>query len=288
MYIILLILFIILDYKLDGSSIHTALSFIMTIGIVSLVCFVIQRINLKVDAALSSEYVEEDETFMMSLISRCRFPYTVLQPEIKIRNLQTKVTETDMKINDIIFGSKSDYKLNFKEIGNVLITVKDVKFKSLFSIMNGEKKINKELEVLIYPHPQSYDEEEIEHRYLSGETDYINQKGNDVSEVYNVRPYVKGDDLRHIHHSISHKKGEDYVRVGTQTRTKINVYPYKKKENFSECVNQTAKIISMFQDHKNDNFFIARESELIQLCNENDLFEFIKNAYKEFIIYDND
>lgn len=53
--------------------------------------------------------------------------------------------------------------------------------------------------------------------YLEGEQYYQSRKGNDVSEVFDLREYYPGDDIRSIHWKLSSKMDSVIVREGSDT-----------------------------------------------------------------------
>lgn len=57
------------------------------------------------------------------------------------------------------------------------------------------------------------------------------QKGDDYSEVFDLRPYHENDSLRHIHWKASSKKGELFVKEGSQPIIKKIIIAYEIIDN---------------------------------------------------------
>ena len=88
------------------------------------------------------------------------------------------------------------------------------------------------------------------------------QKGDDYSEIFEIRTYREGDELKHIHWNMSSKFQEFFVKVGSQPVHENLTLAIEYKEN------------NTFYDLQFDYFY----SLCISLLKENIAFEIVTSC----------
>ncbi len=109
----------------------------------------------------------------------------------------------------------SEFYFTAPYCGLIRVSLRKVRVYDYLSIFSGSKKLNQQREILVMPTAKNmlielpilgmYDEDPI------ADTS-SNKKGDDHSEIRNLREYREGDLFRHIHFNYSARTGELWVK----------------------------------------------------------------------------
>ena len=107
-----------------------------------------------------------------------------------------------------IHGSESvSIPVTSKYTGNIRFTVTDIYYDDICGLITVHKNVQSDADTIVYPKAYDMDSEECL-AYMDGvsETEESTKKGNDFSEVTDIREYQPGDRLKDIHWKLSAKK----------------------------------------------------------------------------------
>lgn len=124
--------------------------------------------------------------------------------------------EIDTKV--FCMGNKkanfTSFTISDQNAGRVSVTLNKIKVCDIFGLFSLSKKVSCEKSGLIYPdtyHVQIAMEHPAE---IFGDGEHYSQtkKGQDVNEIFALREYTSGDEIRKIHWKLSAKQGKFIVR----------------------------------------------------------------------------
>lgn len=109
---------------------------------------------------------------------------------------------------------------------SVTIKCKNVELNDILGITKAKLKAPKPIIFTIFPKELPVSIVSNDHLFFTAESDQIMQdkKGYDMSEIFELREYIPGDNIKAIHWKLSNKIDKPIVRVGhssTNTRTLI-------------------------------------------------------------------
>lgn len=102
--------------------------------------------------------------------------------------------------------------------GEVSFYLQDIYLYDVFKLCRVPIQCQKKHHLVVYPQEINL---EINHEVSmqprqNGIMQYLYEKGNDVSEVFDLKEYVPGDDIRHMHWKLSAKTGQMLMKEGTR------------------------------------------------------------------------
>lgn len=138
-----------------------------------------------------------------------------VQLNMKIRNVMFGTEETKrLVLGPVLPGEVYQMKLDLQLCGETAVQCESVKVYDLLKLFSAEVSPFQEVHTVIYPKQVNLNLE-LETRTVgvfSEEGMIQNRKGNDPSEMYDIREYVPGDDIRAIHWKLSSKTEELILR----------------------------------------------------------------------------
>ena len=115
------------------------------------------------------------------------------------------------EIKNSFYGNKQGYEINL--IARVEISVKKVMVYDIFSLFGFEKNVNLMKDVAVCPYVIKKTENiPLSDSGRSDEEELSSIKGDDVSQISQIRDYIPGDKLQNIHWKLSAKKEEIQVK----------------------------------------------------------------------------
>lgn len=118
------------------------------------------------------------------------------------------------------------YNIDAKYCGNIDIFIEYVYIYDYLSIFKFKKKINKRSSITILPNVYNMDNDIVIHEVVSDEGERYSQymRGEDTSEIFDIRDYVQGDKLNRVHWKLSSKYDKMIVKeFGYPLSTKIEL-----------------------------------------------------------------
>ncbi len=144
------------------------------------------------------------------------FPVAMASGELNIHNLLTG-TDLTQKIRCPVSGRGSDEVQVFAEnveIGQLYIVLSGLETRDLFGLVRFPEDVRLKRVVLVEPDriPTEVNVSDVRETEGDSDTFSLREPGRDVSETFDVRPYVPGDDARAIHWKLSAKSEDLMVR----------------------------------------------------------------------------
>ncbi len=142
--------------------------------------------------------------------------------------------------------------LAMDKCGNHILHCQKVQVQDVFGLFRRSLTLLPERSVMVYPEKAGVEllhRQDMAPQQVDGRTAQ-NRKGNDRTEIYDLREYAAGDDIRSIHWKLSSKLGKRIIREAgssSQLRTLILVDEgrFQNEENTSAYTERT-------QDSKNN------------------------------------
>jgi uncharacterized protein (DUF58 family) len=168
------------------------------------------------------DLAEEDQPaqFIAELNNESVFPAAVVRGLLVVQNGLTG-TSVRRKIRASVAGKASQtirFQVEDAEIGKLFATVSDLRTQDLFGLVSYPVSHIAAAELLVPPPDISAEVVMLEALETTGESIRYSEKekGLDVSELYDVREYLPGDDVRAIHWKLSAKQEEPILREFSQ------------------------------------------------------------------------
>lgn len=164
------------------------------------------------------DLTEEDQPalFVAELHNESVFPAAVARGLLVVQNGLTG-SSVSRKIRASVAGKASRtirFRVEDAEVGKLFATVSDLRTQDLFGLVSYPVSHIAAAELLVPPPDVPAEVLMMEAKETTGESVRYseNEKGNDVSELYDVREYLPGDDVRAIHWKLSAKQEEPILR----------------------------------------------------------------------------
>ena len=142
-------------------------------------------------------------------VTRC------LVAEIEIRNAMFAEAEC-LRFLLPVSGRETKYELPYtpQQCGRLTVGCRSLKVMDLLRLFSVPVESFPAVQTIIHPHRVQVQVELTRETVGSprGEGLMLNRKGSDASEMFDIREYVPGDDVRTIHWKLSGKAGELIVR----------------------------------------------------------------------------
>ena len=113
--------------------------------------------------------------------------------------------------------SKKEHQYTATYCGEVTFSYENIYLYDVFGFCRVSFPQDKKHHVVIYPHKISMEllYNELSKPYENGLLQYQYKKGPDMSEIYDLKTYYPGDDIRHVHWKLSAKTGQVLLKEGS-------------------------------------------------------------------------
>lgn len=160
--------------------------------------------------------VDEKLPFIIEVSRRSFFPMGVIHLNIKIKN----ILYDSVQIKEILLQPvekkemKFEYPLEMNNCGAVQVSVEQVRCYDLLGLFYRRIPVDMQVDILVYPAQLKLNMQLMRRPQTSVTGNLYDQhrKGQDVSEVAELREYREGDSLGKIHWKLSGKMDELIVR----------------------------------------------------------------------------
>ena len=244
LYAVLLLALLLFNLYLNNVY---ALLLLLTAVAVPLFSVLFSRLSRdSVSVTLTAPDLAEEEQpaqFIAELNNESVFPAAVVRGLLVVQNGLTG-TSVRRKIRASVAGKASQtirFQVENAEIGKLFATVSDLRTQDLFGLVSYPVSHIAAAELLVPPPDVSTEVVMLEALETTGESVRYSEKekGLDVSELYDVREYLPGDDVRAIHWKLSAKSGavtKLTITSGDETREWTFAYEGKKLRSAKETV----------------------------------------------------
>ena len=224
-----------------------------------------------------------------SLSLQLKSHFFFLCPNVSLK--ATRRIIQDGKTESINLKKTTPSKDNAIEIEKVLpgtysIDIKRIWFVGYFGIFRLFRKIDKASTFIVYPRAKEFDYSKLKKFKQNGEGITSLQKGDDYTELYEVRDFVEGDNMKYLHHALSQKFNRNMIKVGSKSERIIYLYDIQENIKFRDIVDDLRKITYIVQSKKikeNNSFvFVNYRKKWKIILNDNQLYKFIEEVYKDY------
>lgn len=188
---------------------------VMAAADIAMVTFLLRRVELTIETYVNK--VEKDDTVSLTFETDnpTVFPSAELRAYLTTENsfygtsghTQIEMPLQSRGINDIEFDMK------FSLLGNYYFHVNEYTVRDLLGFVDVKKKTDISADVTVFPKKGMAAEFDAEQSAAGmTEADESDRRGNDFSDVSEIREYVPGDRPRDIHWKLSAKKDELMVK----------------------------------------------------------------------------
>lgn len=215
-----------------------------------------KNISIEVNTKNTTGNKNQQIPFEIVVSNNSFLPISNLELNLSYYNNLNKILEKNKILVSVDAFSIQKVNCNIlsKHCGNITIQVNKIKIYDYIKLLSIKKKINISLEVGVLPN--IYDLE-IQQNDVDDETSADSQSfskvknGDDTSEVFDIREYVKGDNLKRIHWNLSSKLQELMVK---DYSLELNLYQiiflelYSEEKSFDnlECLVELTISLSKF------------------------------------------
>ena len=281
--IFLLILLFALKFNYQVTYLDYLIGFVLLISLVSLgLCIYIKK-ALVLEIEADDRWYKEGENIKLKMMIDAPSFHTEIVPVVELKNLQTgEVLKEGSPCED----SGSNYEFKDLKPGTQRLSVEKVVISGLFGLLKLSKKVGYEKVFNVYPKKEPVNYRYVRKSFIPGEGEVLNAKGDDYTEIFEVRPLQEGDDLKHVHRALSAKYDEYIVKVGSDSRKSYYTFYLNAGENFEVMVNFLGQLEELREKTvKDEGAFITAvykgtERELVF---DSQVYALIDDVYKDYI-----
>ncbi|MBR5712550.1 MAG: DUF58 domain-containing protein [Lachnospiraceae bacterium] len=246
------------------------LAIVLPIQSIALFLLSYRKLSFRIDMRYGSTGREEENEVLLGATNPTILPFNKLYYYFTILN-ELNPNDT-VHVYELSVSPKEilSYKIpvRFRNCGNYKAVLEKVVMSDLLGFVTRTVSVNKSAEVIVLPTEINLGDSLSEFRgSVSDEAIYEqNEKGNDPSEVFEIREYRTGDRPQQIHWKISAKEQELMVK------------------EFSNVTGETFEILlaNDYSDSKQiDAYFDVMYSVGMSLCKRNIAFSFCYFSSKE-------
>lgn len=282
-FLLIVSLLIYAAYSNQTTYINYLLAFCIVLSIISIICSLIAYFTTHIDVEIDKDIclINGDKNLFFYSSS---FLHPSIIVKARLYNKQLKKKQGVYYINVKTDGCV--YNLPTDVYGDIDVMINSYTLKGFLGLIRIKKRFKKHLSYKVYPRAGKYEKSDVKELIITGEGEPINKKGGDYQELFEVRPIQPGDDLRHIHSSLSAKYGEYMIKVGSESQRNLILYDLEKKEAFEDMIFELKKISAIFDDTCKDNkyyFYVKYKYNWYIVINERSLYGLFDLVYEDYI-----
>ena len=208
--VILLILLFALKFNYQTVYLDYLISFVLLISLVSLgICLVVKKL-LILDIDADDRWFKEGDSIKLKMMIDSPSFHTDIIPIVELKCLQTSETQTQ-----VLPCEDSGTVFEFRDLkpGTMVLSVEKVRVSGFFGLVKLYKKLGFEKQFNVYPKKAPVNYRYVRKTFIPGEGEILNAKGDDYTEIFEVRPIQEGDDLKHAHRALSAKYDEYIIKI---------------------------------------------------------------------------
>lgn len=217
LYILLLLALLLLNLYINNVYALFLLLIALALPLVSILSCYLSKAAVSIDLVATDEApVDEAVAFVCVLQNMSPFPAPAIRGTLSVQNILTGTTvEKGLRATVAGKGQKTlQFRVEEPEVGNLFATVLELTSRDLFGLVAYPIENVASAEQLILPPDVPSEvlmEEALE---TTGESLRYSEreKGTDVSELFDIREYGVGDDVRAIHWKLTAKQENPVLR----------------------------------------------------------------------------
>jgi len=283
MILVFLALLFILKFNSPAVYIDYLIGFVLVLCIASVAFTVWVWLNIHLEVDTQTRFVHEGDELNVTV--RVVYPdfYGKLRAAVELRNLQRGAKVIEKRG---LTEHRSELSFSGLKTGTIELSVPYVEVFGIFGIFRLKKRNVFDVRINVYPCAGLSPDRYVRMSYISGGGEIQNAKGDDYSEIYEVRPLQEGDDLRHIHRQLSAKYDEYIVKVGSDSRRPVYSYYVEEGLDFPEMSDRIAQMITLKQSvDKEEGALMGAvyKGRPYEIVFDSQLYDLADVIYKDFL-----
>ena len=281
--VILLILLFALKFNYQTVYLDYLIAFVLLISLVSLgICLVVKKL-LILDIDADDRWFKEGDSIKLKMMIDSPSFHTDIIPIVELKCLQTSETQTQ-----VLPCEDSGTVFEFRDLkpGTMVLSVEKVRVSGFFGLVKLYKKLGFEKQFNVYPKKAPVNYRYVRKTFIPGEGEILNAKGDDYTEIFEVRPIQEGDDLKHAHRALSAKYDEYIIKVGSDSRKSLYTYYLGGGEEFSVMLDLLGQVAELREKMiKDEGAYITAiyKGAQKELVFDSQLYELIDEVYRDYI-----
>lgn len=194
----------------------------------------------------------------------------------------TRLQSGDNSTDSFVLSSDYTYRYQLNEFGTYRFEVSKIVLYGVYDIWGFGCRNKFSFELNVYPLPErsAFDEMVT----IQNDADSTLNKGDDYSEIFELRNYMPGDDFKHIHHALSAKNDDYIVKVGCDsddTRYLFRIANYKDFNRFEKTLSSIYYAYLNARE-KNTCVFVVYHDNMEEIYSEYDIYRLCDIIYEEY------
>lgn len=275
MILVFLALLIILKFNSPAVYLDYLIGLVLLLLVASaaFALWVFFSLHLEVDTQAAYVHVGDDIHLTVRVIS----PELCgkLRAAVKLSNLQRGESSTEKRL---LSRHRSELSFKAEETGTIELSIPYVEVFGMFGVLRLKRRRAFSTRINVYPNAGPSPDRYVRLSHVPGGGETQNNKGDDYSDIYDVRPLQEGDDLRYVHRQLSAKYDEYIIKVGSDSRRHVYNYYVENGLDFPEMSVRVAQMITlrrtldreegamMAATYRNRTFVIGTDSQLYELA----------------------
>ncbi len=206
-----------------------------------------------------------------------------LTANVEIRDLQC-----GKRIKEKHLLSDVRSELIFRDLapGTAELSIPYVSVSGIFGILHLRQHDVFSVKFNVYPCAGPEPDRYVRVSYLPGGGETRNAKGDDYSEIYEVRPLQEGDDLRHVHRQLSARFDEYIVKVGSDSKRPVYTYYAEDGLSFPEMTVRIAQMFTLKESivREEGSFMaVSYKGRLFEIVTDSQLYDLTDFIYANYL-----
>ena len=283
MILVFLALLFIMKFNSPAVFIDYLIGFVLLLCIASAAFTVWMFLNLHLEVDAPSRNIHEGEDIDVTVRIITPEIFAKLKAGVSLRNLQRGVTVTEKRI---LADHRSELHFSGMQTGTIELSVPYVEVIGPFGLLRLRKRDLYNVRVNVYPNPGPSPDRYVRLSHVPGGGEIQNKKGEDYSDVYEVRPMQQGDDLRYVHRQLSAKFDEYIIKVGSDSRRHVYNYYVENGLDFPEMSVRVAQMFTLrktLELEEGAMMTAAYRGRIFPIAVDQQLYELADRIYEDFI-----
>lgn len=282
-FLLLLCLFVLKFHEAHGYLDYLiGVVFLLLLFSAAVTLFTALRLNASLTVKDGRYHEGEDVSLLFTVDAP--FFHSQLLPEIHVRNLndRSEMTVPKTKVRD----NEAEITLKGLNAGINRISVGRVRIYGIFGSLYFPLRYPLQCEISVYPAACTLNPGNLRQRSIVSEGDVMMEKGDDYHELYEIRPFEEGDDLRHLHRSLSARYGDYIIKVGSGQRHLLFTFMLKDEKEFARMKQELGQLYSLCQQvigKNSDGFLLTYRGQDRQIYAWTQFYDFIDGVYRRYV-----
>lgn len=269
------------------------LIFVIVLPLISFIFMLISRKSVSIDLKLAPILEKDDVTFTITFKNHSVFPIAGIITWVKMEN-QFMAVNTHKKIH-ISLGIKKTNEARLliqnAKIGAITVSMNKVRIYDIFGLFSVKYPDSQSESTVVYPKMLDMEIHMDKPVETSGDGNRYSpdKKGMDISEIFALRDYIAGDEIRKIHWKLSSKMDKVIVRdfsLPLNYSVFLLIELNKSKENIMDTMIELYLSLSrvLLSEGINHNLAWYDENEENLKVHELDTFSDLEVAMAELLM----